>query len=289
MPKDAAVAAIRQILDSKVDAPTQLGFKVAGNGLLDESPTLRTFLLDELARLDPGAAADYAKVVLASLDSPDEWAVALRNLARWDTSPEGRALLQQKTGDLLRYEPWQQNPSAGYLEGFDAAVYLGSTNLVPALTDLVRKQDNAAVSHAAFLALDRLVISDTANLLNALAVDQSLMQGREQTRANYFARTDVGDRTQREILERYLLDPKREASELESFAGVFPNANYMISHNLLTGNLTPDGPALARRDSDALRVIGEWLADPRFARLQPHLWKIQQRLQEFSRQAQGRR
>ena len=81
MPKNEAVAAIKQFLDSKADAATQLGFKVAKNGLLDDAPTLRTFLLDELARIDPAAAADYSKVILASKDSPDEWAVALRNLA----------------------------------------------------------------------------------------------------------------------------------------------------------------------------------------------------------------
>jgi len=285
MPTDATVAAIRQMLDSKVDAPTHLGFKVAGNGWLDESPTLRTFLLDELARLDPGAAADYARVVLASMDSPDEWAVAMRNVARGDVSPEGRALLQQKTGEMLRYEAWQHNPSVGYLEAFDVAVHLGGTSLVPALTDLVRKQDNAAVAHAAFLALDRMVINDASVLLGALTASPALMQGREQTRANYFARADAGDTAQREILERYLLDPGREASELQIFAGVYPNANYMISHNLLTSNVTPDGAALARRDSDAMRVVGEWLADPRFAQLQPQLLRIQQRLQEFKRQA----
>src|SRR5205809_1659424 len=38
MPTDAAVTAVRHILDSKVDARTYLGFKVAGNGLLDEAP-----------------------------------------------------------------------------------------------------------------------------------------------------------------------------------------------------------------------------------------------------------
>src|SRR5437764_932745 len=94
----------------------------------------------------------------ASPDAYDEWAVALRNLARGDRCPEGRALLQQKVGELLRNESWQHNPSTGYLEAFDAAVYLGGRNLVPVLSELVRKQDNPAVAHAAFLTLDRLVI-----------------------------------------------------------------------------------------------------------------------------------
>src|ERR1035438_5614721 len=125
--------------------------------------------MDYLGQIDPVAAAEYARVILSSKDSPDEWAVALRNLAAGDPSADGRALLQQKTGEMLEYQPWQQNPSTGYLEAFDVAVYLGGTGLVPALTELVRKQDNPAVAHAAYLALDRLAINEPAALLGALA------------------------------------------------------------------------------------------------------------------------
>jgi len=287
MPTNAAVAAIRQFLDSKADSPTHLGFKVARTGLLDDAPTMRTFLLDELARLDPAAAAEYAKVVLASKDSPDEWAVALRNLARGDTSAEVRALLELKTGEMLRAEAWQQDPSTGYLEAFDVAVYLGGTNLMPALSDLVRRQDNPAVAHAAFLALDRLVINDPATTLAALEAAPDSMQGREQTRANYFARADVRDPQQRQVLEKYLLDPQIGPAELNTFAGVYPNANFMISANLLTPTPTPDRAALTSRDAESLRVLQEWLNDQRFAKVRPDLERAKMRLEEFVRQAQG--
>jgi hypothetical protein len=60
MPTNEAVAEIRRFLDSKADAPTRLAFKLTAGGTLDEAPTLRTFLLDEMARLDPAAAAEYA-------------------------------------------------------------------------------------------------------------------------------------------------------------------------------------------------------------------------------------
>lgn len=285
MPANAAVAAIRQFLDSRTDAPTGQGFKVSGSGLLDEAPTWRTFLLDELARLDPAAAAEYARLVLESRDSSDEWALALRNLARGDTSDAGRALLEQKTRELLRHEPWQREPSVGFLEAFDVAVFVGGTDLLPALSELVRRQDNPAVAHASFLALDRLVINDTATLLAALQAAPDLMEGREQTRANYFARANVLDPEQRRVLESYLTDPRISAAELDAFAGVYPNANFMISHNLLTRPQTPDRAALVTRDAGALRVAEEWLADPRFARQRPVLEKITRRLQEFVRQA----
>jgi hypothetical protein len=284
MPRNEAVAAIRRFLDSKADAPTHLGFKVGKGGLLDEAPTLRTFLLDELARLDLVAAADYAKIILASKDSPDEWAVALRNLAWGDTSTAGRQLLEQKTSELLQYAPWQQSPSVGYLQAFDTAVYLGGTDLLPPLTGLVRKQDNPAVAHAAFLALDRLAFSEPANVLAALEAHPDWMQGREETRADYFARADVGDPAQRAIVESYLLDPVRTPEELQAFAGVFPNANFMISQNLLTENTTLNGASLRQRDQVSLQVVNQWLADPKFEKLRQPLEQIKTRLQQFVNQ-----
>ena len=165
------------------------------------------------------------------------------------------------------------------------AVYLGGTNLAPALGDLIRWQDNPAVAHAAYLALDRLVITDASQLLAALEAAPELMQGREATRADYFARADVRDPQQRQVLETYLLDPHRSAAELAQFAGVFPNANYMISQNLLTPTPTPDHAALTSRDAASLQIVQAWLADPRFAKLQPQLQRAKQRLEDFARQA----
>jgi hypothetical protein len=286
MPKSEAVAAIRRFLDSKADASTHLGFKLASNGLLDEAPTLRTFLLDELGRLDPAAAADYAKTVLVSMDSADEWSVALRNLALGDASADGRAFLQQKIAQLLAYAPWQQNPSVGYLEAFDVAVYLGGTDLLPALSGLVQSQDNPAVAHAAFLALDRLVIDNPAAVLASLEAEPDLMAGRESTRADFFARVDVRDPQQQQILESYLVNPAITAAELQTFAGVFPNANFMISPNLLTQAVTPSHDSLLSRDAQSLAVAQEWLVDPRFAQIAPELQAIVQRLQGYVAQAQ---
>jgi hypothetical protein len=215
--------------------------------------------------------------------------VALRNLARGDTTDDGRALLAQKTGEMLQYQPWQQNPSTGFLEAFDAAVYIGGTSLMPALTDLVREQNNPAVSHASYLALDRLVINNPTATLTALLDDPSSMQGRETTRANYFARADVRDPQQKQVLENYLLKPQTSAAEIETFAGIFPNANYMISPNLLTQSQTPDRAALVNRDAESLRVVQGWITDPRFAQLLPSLQKMQSRLAGYVQQEnQGR-
>lgn len=278
-------AAIRAFLNSKIDAPTGQGFKVGQHRLLAEAPTLRTWLLDYLAQIDPAAAAEYARVILNTSDSPDEWALALRNLALGDTSADARALLEEKTGELLNNQNWQHNPSAGYLEAFDTTVYLGGTNFVPTLAGLVSLQNNPALAHAAFLALDRLVINDPTAMLSALLAQPDLMPGRDQARADYFARADVGNPQQLDLLQNYLLNPQTSAAELQQFAGIFPNANFMVSPNLITQSPALDQGEIKHRDVESLKVVQQWLADPRFANVQPELAKIQVRLQDFVRQA----
>ncbi len=201
-----------------------------------------------------------------------------------DSSPAARKLIEEKTVELLRRETWQQNPSSGYLEAFDVAVYLGGTNLVPDLSTLVRKYDNPAIAHAAYLAMDRLVINEPAAMLGDLQADPSLMQGREQTRADYFARADVRDPQQRQAIENYLLDSRTTAAELQQFIGVYPNANFMVSENLLTPVPTPKPGDLVARDAESLRVVNEWLSDARFAKLRPQLDRMKARLEEFVRQ-----
>lgn len=281
----SASALIREFLKRGQDASTKMEFAVGAHGWLDSASTLRVWLLDELAKVDRAGAATYARTILENAESPDEWAVALRNLALGDTSPDARALLQEKIGQMLRHEPWQQKPSVGYLEAFDVAVHLGGTNLVPALSALAIRKDNAAVAHAAHLALDRLTIQAAAPTLELLQAQPELMRGRELARADLFARVDARDPKQRQVLESYLLDPARGDAELNQFASVYPNANFRISQNLLTPTATPDSAALAARDASALRVVNEWLADARFAARKPHLEKIRLRLETFVREA----
>jgi hypothetical protein len=275
--------AIRRFLDSGENAQTGQGFKVRSDGFLEEAPSLRVWLLDYLSKIDPASAAMYAKRILDNKGSADEWAIALRCVALSDGS-EGRFLLEAKTAELLTNQAWQQNPSTGYLEAFDVAVHLGGTNLIPALGELVRNKENNAVAHAAYLTLDRLTISDPVTTLSMLASDPELMRGREETRANYFARADVRDAGQRALLESYLLRFDPGAVELDRFAGLYPNANYMVSPNLLTKSATPDSRWLKARDTEALKVNEEWLADTRFQRLRPQLERIRGRLTRFVQQ-----
>jgi hypothetical protein len=285
LPHQAAASATLNVLRSGVDAPTGLTFTIGPGGMLSASPSLRVFLLDYLAQLDPASAAEFSRAVLASKDSPDEWAVALRCIARANTDEATRNYLAQKMRELLTHEPWRIGASTGFLESFDVAVYLRGASLVPELATLVRLTDNRAVAHAAYLAMDRLSIIDAAPVLTKLVDEPELMQGREVTRANYFARADVTDGAQRATLERYLLDPRRSAEELRTFTGLYPNANLMVSENLLTLTITPDRGTLVARDQAALRAVNEWLADARFTALRSELERARVRLERFLKQA----
>lgn len=281
LPRQAASAGIVEFLDSKSDARTGFGFVIGPDGFLKDAPSLRTFLLDYLAQVDPRVAGTYAERILSSPNSPDEWAVALRNYAAANSTPEAAIFLRTKVAELLGVARWRENPSVGYLEAFDVAVHVGGNEVTSLLGELVRLKDNPAVAHAAYLALDRLVLREGATVLAQLSSQPELMDGREATRANFFARAQVSDPKQRVVLESYLLNPGISQVELATFAGIYPNANFMISHNLLTRADTPDGAALARRDREALNAVESWLSDPRFAKVQPHLENIRKRLQSF--------
>lgn len=250
-------------------------------GALQDAPSLRVFLLDYLEQVDPAAAARVGLEVLKRMDSSDEWALALRSVAKFDPSAQSRALLEEKMRQIFSHEPWQQNPSSSYLESFDVAVHLGGSDLLPDLTRMLRMTNNQAVAHAAFLATDRLVQRDPTPVLAALLTEPGMMEGREATRANYFARADVSNTDQRRLVQNYLLNPRTTESELDTFADSFPNENSMLSNNLLTKSATRSGSQIQARDTQTLGIINAWLQDPRFKGVIPQLNTIRSRLESF--------
>ena len=279
-------ALLGEFLTSRRDADLGGQFAVGPEGGLTSSPTLRVWLLNELARLDPTAAAALGRQVLASMDSPDEWAVALRAVALGESSAEGRTMVKEKTLALLSHAEWQQQPSSGYLNAFDVAVHLKDREFAPVLSGLLRQTNQPALAHAAFLALDRLTLAAPTEYLQTLQTQPGWLEGREAARAGFFARADATDLPQRAILEQYLLDPRRSTEELNAFAETFPNASQFLSHNLLTRQAVFDGTALARRDAATLAIVRQWQTDPRFVAQRDQLRRVETRLQEFTRQAQ---
>ncbi len=283
-PKSEASAAILEFLRSGRDQSTGLEFEIGPGGEMKSWPTLRTMMLDLLATIDPEAAAVISREILAKPTSADEWAIALRNLGRGERSAENDAFLVARTAELIQRAEWQESPSVGYLNAFDVLVHLEATGETPLLSNLVQRKERKDLAHAAFLTLDRLVQRQPADMLTRLAGDKALQESRPEMTAQQFARADLRDPQQRDLLKRWLLDPARTPAEIQSFTGVYPNQNRFVSNNLLTEEITMSGAELAAHDQEALRILESWSADPEFEPVRDHLQSMTQRLKQFVQQ-----
>lgn len=283
LPADEAVARIRSFLENGGDKNTGLSFEIKADGSLKEWPTFRTYLIDALLAIDPAAAAQISRGILSSPTTADEWALALRNVGRAEDADQSRDFLREKTVELIRNPDWQANPSIGYLNTFDILVHTGATIETPLLSKLIQNKERRDLAHAAFLTVDRLVQQAPADMLENLAADTALQQSRPEMTAQQFARADLRDDRQRELVQQWLLAPERTTTELNAFAGVYPNSNRFVSNNLLTHEAPQTGADLAAHDREVLRILNTWREDPEFEPILEHLSAMSFRLEKFTR------
>jgi hypothetical protein len=279
---DEAVALIHHFLESGNDATLPFEFTVGNDGFLAVPPSLRVALLDELGRIDTTSAARIGREVLTERTSPDEWAVALRNVARGESAPETAGYLRTKTEELIRDPNWQASPSIGYLNAFDVLVHVGATESIPLLSELLQLKERRDLAHASFLTLDRLTQHHPVETLKRIAADPVLQTSRPEMVAQQFARADLRNPGQRELVRTWLTSPERGRAELMAFAGVFPNSNRIISRNLLTEDQPLSGRELRDHDLEVARIVNAWLEDPAFDSVEPHLQVIAQRMRAFT-------
>ena len=123
MPRSEAVSWIRSFLASRQDKETGLSFEIDPDGNLKEWPTFRTFLFD----------------ALSTRITADEWALALRNAGRAETTEGTRKFLRTKTEELIQNPSWQASPSIGYLNAFDVLVHTKALESSPLLSRLVQQ------------------------------------------------------------------------------------------------------------------------------------------------------
>ncbi|MGJ8726417.1 MAG: hypothetical protein ACSHYB_17855 [Roseibacillus sp.] len=283
-PEEAATF-VEDYLATGDDAELPLTFEVEKDGQLKSAASLRTALLDHLGKINPEAAAQLSREILSTPTTADEWALALRNVAR--VEEDSRDFLREKTEALIQNPDWQQNPSAGYLNAFDTLVHIGATESSPLLSELVQNKDRKDLAHASFITLDRLTQNQTEAMLPLLAADTTLHQARPEMTAQQMARADVRSNEQRSILQSWLLAPERTATELQSFAATFPNGNMMVSNNLLTTQTAFDGNDLRDRDLRSLEVVDTWARMQEFEPVQDYLTTMVQRLTNFVKQTES--
>ena len=282
-----AVAKIENFLQSGEDNSTGIAFEIGSGGALKGSPTLRVYLLDLLLEIDPVAAARISREILAKATTADEWAVSLRNVARGELGADNKEYLRTKAEELITNAGWQADPSVGYLNAFDVLVHTEATESTALLSDLIQGKERRDLAHAGFLTLDRLVQRKPVEMLTKLQVDRDLLESRPEMVAQEFARADLRDAAQRQVVKAWLLSPERTPTELSNFAGIYPNNNKMISQNLLTSEEPVAGSGLREHDLEVLSLIRSWREDPTFDTLAPYLEIMDRRLSEFTKGAEN--
>lgn len=284
LPKPVAMRAIVDFLNSKEDAITQLNFILDSNGFLEMAPTFRTFLLDQLAEVDSQAAQQYAKIILETPGSADEWAVALRNYA-WANNAQGLPhddpYFHERLNLLLNNKDWLKNPSTGFLQAFDAVVYSNDVQFVPRLAQLaIPDASDPAVEYAARLALTRMADQDFAHVAYQLINDAEL-KNQPELRASILNRADLSESADYNTIEDYLNNSNISADEKGAFIDGYPSIIDMHSYNLLTKQHSKPLSRNKISDLKTLEMYKKMKADPRNKNIEFYLDQGIRRMEEY--------
>jgi len=285
---DKASATLLAYLRSGQDLPTGLDF-VIGEGGLEEWPSLRAFLLDLLGKVDPEDAARYARAeVIPAKNSTVEYAVSLRILWNQGGAEKPTPELTQAWLGLLQKPDWSVRPGAAWMESLDFAGRLPAALpvFVGAATEWL---GNPAVSEgkaeSAQLALERSTRNHPVETLSTLLQNSAwLSQGRGPgIRASLFARVNLADSSQAEILNRYLLSLDPGSREATAFAKAFPYRKFSVSPGLsgFPDLQTPEEIRISNQA--AAEFFRRAVAEGRYPGLRDEIAQIQARLLELNR------
>jgi hypothetical protein len=273
LPRAEAIAFIRAYLESGADLRTGLAFQPGRDQSLIGAASLRALLLDWLHALDPELAAQWAEAELLDEGTglvPDVYAIHLRNYALGTAAPDAVRIpfLIDRMEAALQHAPWLADPTSAVAEMMDVAVYANATRLVPALSQLMERDDPQMLRRAAALTIERLVDQQPLEALSEILQQPDWPDDMGMARAGYFARLDPEIDGAAALLEDYLASPQIDPAEARFFLLSFPNLNRSFSNNLLSNqnfNTTP-GAAEAQLES-ALRLVRQWQDDPALAGL----------------------
>lgn len=276
----AVLGAIRDFLATGQDSATGGMFFIAeGRGELASAPTFRVWLLDIAGAIDQtartGQSAEISRQILTTKRSPDEWAVALRNLA-W-AEPQATPYLAAKFREMVSHEPWMTMPTAGLLEAFDIAVFSRDPALIPLLAEMVQGTQ-PGLRRAAGVALDRLAENAALPVMSYLNAHPGVLNDRPLLRADYFAKADLAQIAERAALETYLGRSDVSLAEKTKLVKALAAPGSFVSDNLLTSHRAPTEDATRIAGLD--RAMNEWLRTDRFPELAPVLTEVRARLKE---------
>lgn len=266
-PARETIAAIKDFLASGNDTATGESFEIGPRGELTGAPTLRVLLLDLLGRITRDASLPDAGVLARSLmetkTTADEWALALRNAA-W-AAPDDHAYLAARTREMLAYDPWRNNPSAGFREAFDTIVYTKDAGFLPVLGPML-SGGAKSLRFTAATTVDRLAAAAPLETMVLLNSSPALLADKPFLRADCFAKADLAVPAQKTEVETYLsrADVASPAKE-KLIAGLGIQTDF-VSNNLLTAPPPSSDPS--RSSAEAVKsTLAGWLASDRFPAL----------------------
>ena len=273
-PRGEAIRALVAFLSTGRDAKTGESFTVGSNGELSGAPTFRVLLLDLLGRLCRDAKSSEALALSRQLldhkTSADEWAIALRNVG-W-AAPQDTAYLMAKARELLHYQPWRQQPTAGFREAFDVIVFARAVPMIPDLTEVLQGDDQSLQTSAA-VALDRLAELAPLDAMTFLNQNRGELAQKPFLRADYFSKADFSQASQRAAVETYLSRPDVQVAEKAKLLAVLASPGSFASDSLLTQPPPDDFPP--QRVEALRRTVDEWLQTARFPELLGPLRQLQ--------------
>ena len=268
-----AIQAILQFLATQRDAATGAEFELGAGGLLQNASTLRVALMDWLGKIARDSrlpeAAVFSRDLLNSKTTPEEWAISLRNVAWQD--PQSGAFLSAKLREMLLDSEWRKDPSAGFLEALDVAVFVKDPQWVGPLASLLR-DPQPSLQRAAAVALDRLSEAAPLEVMTYLNAHPETSAERPLVRADYFAKADLSQPLHRAAVETYLNRADVSAREKEKLLQGLATPASFVSDNLLTASQpTPEAPG---RRMGLEQTVRGWIQSSRFPALRPALEKV---------------
>jgi len=270
-PSTQSIPAILDFLHSSADAPTGTNFVLGTGGSIQSLPTLRLYLIDilgEISRRDKlEAATAYADEIFKMKVSSDEWALSLRNTALQDNSKE--LMISSKTEEMLSWEQWQKDPSDGFLESFDFAVYTQDVNLLPLLSSFAASGDRK-LAKASIIAMARMVDANPYAVHAFLNNHPSALNNLKESRADYFSEADFSDVADERQLEIYLSRDDIDLNEKKRCVSQLGVSEKFFSKSLVTPNLI-ERHNEAANDSALNETVKRWVAENRFPQLTPAL------------------
>ncbi len=290
-PPSEAAQAIASFLETHEDVATGLPFAVGPDGALSAWPTLRTALLDVLPAVDPLAALELGAEIMDTTASADEFALALRNMAWNDVDGDLHVEMMQRFQQMLEVGEWRATPTTGFLEAFDIPVAVGGSGSAAAVVTVLAESArqggaySAELARAAFVALDRIAVRDSATIARMYLNDTAFLDEAPNYRASIMSRLDVSGPEQRSAFLDYIARTDHADGELEYFAELYPNANFFVGYRLVTSDETM--PTIAQRqdiDRRILKEIQTLAASAPNERVRTVLERIQQRLGEFTQE-----